>query len=171
MDPFAGIPNIGFPPGMGLNGMGMPVIIIRRKNLNNKRGSPIINPINIFQELDGIFESLFESLADSVINENSASASAKHNGQAKSGVSGSEDDHIELDQLDLSLNETDARMENNVQKLVNEHKENAAADNNNQKESGGVRSNSDFDSSIELKVEDFVDKNEKKLKNYGKTEE
>jgi hypothetical protein len=42
-----GMPGMGIP-GMGMPGMGMPIIIIRKKNLKKDRGSPRINPINLF---------------------------------------------------------------------------------------------------------------------------
>ena len=42
LNPFPGMPN-GMPFGMP----GMPMIIIRKKNLKKDRGSPAINPINL----------------------------------------------------------------------------------------------------------------------------
>lgn len=138
MDPFGGMPNVGFP------GMGMPTIIIGRKNLKKNRGSPIISPLHIFNELDEIFESFFDSIADSMIKENSA---ARRNSGISTNKSEVDDDHIELDQLDLSLNETEAHGET-VQK-PSETKEKPA------------EQHSEVDSN-ELKVED-VDKNENRI--------
>lgn len=163
-DPFGGMPNIGFP------GMGIPTIIIGRKNLKKNRGSPKINPINIFNELDEIFESFFDSIADSVINENSAAA--RHNSDNSSKIE-VEDDHIELDQLDLSLNETEVQSENGQKSREGKRKENEAEKGKN---GDGVSKehNSDEESINELKVEDVVKMQKKERNNVedaGKIEE
>jgi len=91
------MPNVGFP------GMGVPTIIISRKNLKRNHGSPKINPINLFAEMDSIFESFFDSIADTLIQENEE--------MRKKNKNSKEDDHIDLDEIDLSLNETDLNHE------------------------------------------------------------
>jgi len=147
MNPFGGMPNMGFPA------MGIPTIIIGRKNLKKNRGSPIISPLNMFNELDLIFESFFDSIADSMINENSA---IRINGKS-TNKSEEEDDHIELDQLDLRLNETDSHSVN-TQKPIEQP----------QKVDKETKENNDINGN-ELKVED-VERNEHNL-NAGKIEE
>lgn len=133
MNPFGGMPNMGFP--------GVPTIIIGRKNLKKNHGSPLISPIKIFNNLDDIFESFFDSLADSVINEYPA---GMRNSDKSNNNSESEDDHIELDQLDLSLNETNA-INDNIQKQAEQPKQNINEEIN--KENNEIKIN-------ELKIED-----------------
>ncbi len=84
---------------MGFPGIGMPTIIIR-KNLKNKNGSPIINPINLFRELDDIFESLFDNLAETMITGDKEKLNKNNDIKYN--------DQNDLEDIDLSLNETES---------------------------------------------------------------
>jgi hypothetical protein len=88
-----------------------------------------------------------------MINENSA---IRINGKS-TNKSEEEDDHIELDQLDLRLNETDAHSVNTQKPIEQPQKVNKET-----KENNDINVN-------ELKVED-VERNEQNL-NAGKIEE
>jgi len=136
----------------------VPTIIIR-KNLNKNRGSTRINPINLFSELDNIFEGLFDSIADSIIKENDAKIKNKNENSKDF------DDHIDLDEIDLRLNDTEVHSDSNHKHSKHEEhiKLNYVKDAENNK-------NDDLYGN-ELKVEDIDRNNRKDKKMENKIEE
>lgn len=150
LDPF-GMPKMDFP---GIQ-MGVPTIIIR-KNLKKNRGSPKINPINLFSELDNVFESFFDNIAESIIQENETNI---RNMKNKNG--NIEDDHIDLDEIDLSLNNPDNP--NHKQSQHEGHiKMNYVKDAEKTKDED-LQDN-------ELKIEDITEKREKYINSEKKNE-
>lgn len=136
----------------------VPTIIIR-KNLNKNRGSTRINSINLFSELDNIFEGLFDSIADSIIKENDAKIKNKNENSKDF------DDHIDLDEIDLRLNDTEVHSDSNHKHSKHEEhiKLNYVKDAENNK-------NDDLYGN-ELKVEDIDRNNRKDKKMENKIEE
>jgi len=128
----------------------VPTIIIR-KNLNKNRGSTRINSINLFSELDNIFEGLFDSIADSIIKENDAKIKNKNENSKDF------DDHIDLDEIDLRLNDTEVHSDSNHKHSKHEEhiKLNYVKDAENNK--------NDDSEGNKLKVED-IDRNNRKYK-------
>lgn len=110
LDPFI-MQNSGFSQAQI---SGVPTINIK-KNLNKNRGALKINPINLFNELDSIFESFFDTVGDSIIQENQTKKT-NHNQNIKKI-----DDYINSDVIDLNLN--DSENHNNPNHKHNDHEQ------------------------------------------------
>lgn len=156
-------------------GMPIPTIIIEKKNLK-KNGSPRINPINIFNgknfslylklfynilELDEMFENFFVNVADSFIN----NQALERNGQNKTHLH--DDDHIDLDEIDLSLNETH---HNEPQLIHNQHQDhiklNYIKDANTDTHVSNNENNNSNKNLIETKSDQKIVKSDNEYKNY-----